>query len=92
MYRSSELKVAIGLGLSVLFLSAPLCLAQDRDRDRDRDRGTYTRLEPGTVIPVRMNQAIDVERRDNRVYYGTVDQTYGVTMGESRSLGAPMPN
>jgi hypothetical protein len=34
----------------------------------------YTRLEPGTVIPVRMNQTIDVEHRDNRVYYGTVDQ------------------
>jgi hypothetical protein len=33
-----------------------------------------TRLEPGTVIPVRVNEAIDIERRDNRVYYGTVDQ------------------
>ena len=33
-----------------------------------------TRLEPGTSIPVRTNEAIDVERRDNRVYHGTVDQ------------------
>jgi len=31
-------------------------------------------LEPGTVIPVRTNQAIDVERRDNQVYSGIVDQ------------------
>ncbi|HWC98289.1 MAG TPA: hypothetical protein VG456_16130 [Candidatus Sulfopaludibacter sp.] len=34
----------------------------------------YTRLDTGTVIPVRTNEAIDVERRDNRVYYGVVDQ------------------
>lgn len=33
-----------------------------------------TRLEPGTSIPVRTNEAVDVERRDNRVYHGTVDQ------------------
>jgi hypothetical protein len=82
MHRSSHLKLALGLGLAALFLSAPLS-AQDRDRDRDRDggggywdsgRNMYTRLTPGTQIPVRTNQAIDVERRDNRVYYGTVDQ------------------
>jgi hypothetical protein len=34
----------------------------------------YTRLSPGTVVPVRLNDTIDVERRDNRVYYGIVDQ------------------
>jgi len=76
--RSSNLRVAIGLGLFALFSSSPLCPAQDRDRDRDRDwdrdRGMYTRLEPGTVIPIRTNDSIDVERKDNRVYYGTVDQ------------------
>jgi len=33
-----------------------------------------TRLEPGTVIPVRTREAIDVERSGNRVYSGIVDQ------------------
>ena len=77
MCRSSNLKVAIGLGLFALFISLPLCPAQDRDQDRDRDRDRdreMTRLEPGTVIPIRTNDSIDVERKDNRVYYGTVDQ------------------
>jgi hypothetical protein len=83
--RSSELKAGIGVALLTLCL-APLCSAQDRDRDRDdrnwdRDRGVYTRLEPGTVVPVRTNQAIDVDRRDNRVYYGTVDQDVRGTNG-----------
>jgi hypothetical protein len=77
-YRSLGWKAVIGVGLTTLFVS--LASAQDRDRDRDRDRdwdnnrGMYTRLEPGTSVPVRMNEAIDVERRDNRVYHGTVDQ------------------
>jgi hypothetical protein len=77
MCRSSKVKVAIGLGLFALFISSPLCSAQDRDEDRDRDRDRdreMTRLEPGTVIPIRTNDSIDVERKDNRVYYGTVDQ------------------
>ena len=74
--KSFELKAALGLGLCALFLASPLCSAQDRDRegDRDFDRGRVARLDPGTVIPIRMNQTIDVERRDDRVYYGTVDQ------------------
>jgi hypothetical protein len=71
LQRSSGLKM---VGSLTLLLAAPFCFGQDRDRDWDRDRGAYTRLEPGTVIPVRTNQAIDVERRDNRVYYGIVDQ------------------
>jgi hypothetical protein len=81
LHQTSELKVAIGLGLLTVFLSSPLCLAQDRDRDRDRDRDgdrdrgmMSTRLEPGTVIPIRINESIDVERKDNRVYTGIVDQ------------------
>ncbi len=82
MYKSSHLsKAGIALGLLSLFVSIPgIGSSQDRDRDRDRDRdwdrnrGLYTRLEPGTVIQVRTNQPIDVERRDNRVYYATVDQ------------------
>jgi hypothetical protein len=50
--------------------------AQDRDRDRDRDsdRDRVARLDPGTVIPVRVNDSIDVDKGDNRVYTGTVDQ------------------
>jgi hypothetical protein len=56
-----------------------LCLstvafAQDPDRNRDRDTERVTRLEAGTVIPVRPNGAIDVDKGDNRVYSGTVAQ------------------
>jgi hypothetical protein len=76
-------RVGVGLGLFTLFLYSPICLAQDRNRDRDdrgRDnywdqrRNLYAILTPGTSIPVRTNEAIDVERRDNRVYNGIVDQ------------------
>jgi hypothetical protein len=74
-YRDA--RVAGGLMAMALCLST-LATAQDRDRDRDqdrnRDRDRMTRLEPGTVIPVRTNEAIDVDRRDNRVYRGIVDQ------------------
>ena len=79
--KSSSLFAAVGLGLFALSLSAP---AQDRDRDRDsgpewgrswdQGRRVYTQLVPGTMIPIRTNEPIDVERSDNRVYYGTVDQ------------------
>jgi hypothetical protein len=54
---------------------------RDRDRDGDRDRDRVTRLEPGTVIPVRTNETVDVERRDNRVYSGMVDQDVRGTNG-----------
>jgi hypothetical protein len=67
--------------LSGSCVAAALCLspalfAQDHDRDRDwdRDRNQFTRLEPGTVIAVRTEDPIDVERTDNRVFSGTVDQ------------------
>jgi len=60
---------------------AGAAFAQDRDRDRIRDsdhwdneHNRYTQLVPGTVISVRPNESIDVERKDNRVYMGTVDQ------------------
>lgn len=64
------------LGL-IWMLSVPAsALAQDRNPDRERDKNTdkVTRIESGTVIPVRTNDVIDVERRDNRVYAGIVDQ------------------
>ena len=41
---------------------------------QDRDHGHVTRIERGTIIAVRNNQTIDSDHRDNRVYYGTVDQ------------------
>jgi len=59
---------------------------RDRDRDRDGDRDRITRLEPGTVIPVRTNEFIDVERRDNRVYTGIVDQD---VRGSNGALAIP---
>jgi len=46
----------------------------DHDRDRGPDRDRITTLVPGTVIPVRTNEAIDVDKGDYRVYHGTVDQ------------------
>ncbi|MCU1339327.1 MAG: hypothetical protein JWO19_4908 [Bryobacterales bacterium] len=69
---------------AVLIVSLmPLVSAQERDRDRyrDNDRDRVTRLEPGTVIAVRTNDTIDVERRDNRVYTGIVDQDVRGTNG-----------
>ena len=81
------------LGLSVVFLTAAAS-AQDRDRDRDRDRSRdsdrywdaqnnrYTVLAPGTAITVRPTEAIDVERKDYRVYTGIVDQDVRGTNGQ----------
>src|ERR1035438_5622396 len=44
----------------------------DQGGDRDRDR--MTKIEPGTIIPVRTNGTIDADRRDDQVYTGIVDQ------------------
>ena len=69
---------------AVLILSlSPLAAGQDRDRDRERerDRNAITRLESGTVVAVRTNESIDVNRRDNRVYPGIVDQDVRGTNG-----------
>jgi len=73
-----SLALAGGLSLSV-------CAAQDRDRMRDPDNrdwdrswdnanNRYTRLIQGSVVSVRPTESIDVERKDNRVYTGIVDQ------------------
>src|SRR3954454_14182401 len=76
--RSRKVQVTGGLVMSLALLLAPIASSQERDRDRDRGRSrdsdTFTTLERGTVIPVRTNEAIDVERSDNRVYTGIVDQ------------------
>jgi hypothetical protein len=63
----------IGSTLLVGLCLASTALAQDRDHDRD-DHEHIARIDPGTSIPVRTNQFIDSDRRDNRVYYGTIDQ------------------
>lgn len=74
---------ALLVALSLL----PAAFAQDRDRDRDdRDRDRLTRIEPGTIIAVRNNESIDVERKDNRVYRGIVDQD---VRGENGRLAIP---
>jgi hypothetical protein len=46
----------------------------------------YTEIQPGTTIPVRLNQPIDTDRRDNRVYYGAVDQD---VYGDSGRIAIP---
>ncbi len=69
------------MGMAGLLATSALCLSsvalgQDRDHDRyrDRDRDRVTTLVPGTVIPVRTTEAIDVRKGDYRVYTGIVDQ------------------
>lgn len=76
MVRKPNQKVRMTDGL---FVVLALCLsliasAQDRERSRDRDSETFTILERGTVIPVRTNEAIDVDKSDNRVFSGVVDR------------------
>jgi hypothetical protein len=67
-------KIFIGLLFGVLSF-APSAVSQDRNGERFRYEGDrVTRIEPGTNISVRTNEPIDVERFDNRVYYGTVTQ------------------
>jgi hypothetical protein len=74
----------------MLFVVLPLCRAQnddrDRDRDWDRDRNIFTRLSPGTIVPVRTQQTIDVEETNYRVYPGVVDQD---VRGENGRLAIP---
>jgi len=73
-----------GTSIILSLCLAPALFAQDRDRYRNGDR--FTRLEPGTTIAVRTDQAIDVERTDNRVFYGTVDQD---VRGDNGRLAIP---
>ena len=67
------------LAAAMLFgtLAAPApSAAQDR----------VTRISPGTTIAVRTNQPIDSNRRDNRIYTGTVDQD---VRGDNGRLAIP---
>jgi hypothetical protein len=43
-------------------------------------------IERGTILPVRMDQAIEVNREDNRIYTGTVDENVA---GENGNRGIP---
>lgn len=66
--------------LAVAALAIAPAYGQDRDRnyDQDQNRDHIARVDPGTNIPVRLNQSIDVDKGDNRVYTGVVDQdVYG---------------
>jgi hypothetical protein len=49
-------------------------------------RDHVMRIERGTILPVRVNQAIEVNREDNRVYAGTVDEDI---YGENGNRGIP---
>jgi len=73
-----------GTSIILSLCLAPALFAQDRDRYGNGDR--FTRLEPGTTIAVRTDQPIDVERTDNRVFYGTVDQD---VRGDNGRLAIP---
>ena len=87
MVFKSEIRSRFCTGIAILALGfLPALSAQDRDRDGDRERGRFTRLEPGTTIPVRTTEGIDVERSDNRVFRGIVDQA---VRGENGRLAIP---
>jgi hypothetical protein len=77
------------VAVSALFLAAAAS-AQDRDRDRERywdnQNRRYTQLFPGTMITVRPTEAIDVERKDNRIYNAVVDQD---VQGDNGRLAIP---
>ena len=72
------LRFLSGVTLGTALFVTPMIQAQNRDRDFDRDRryegDRITRIQPGTNVTVRTDAPIDVERRDNRVYTGIVDQ------------------
>lgn len=72
------LRFLSGMTLGTALFVTPMIQAQNRDRDFDRDRryegDRITRIQPGTNVTVRTDATIDVERRDNRVYTGIVDQ------------------
>jgi hypothetical protein len=79
MFNSSPLhssSVVSGSAMLIALCLLPIASAQDRDRFRDPspNRDLITRLEPGTIIPVRTNEPINVRRRDNRIYTGIMDR------------------
>ncbi len=81
MRTSQSVNFIGGLAIIGALSIAPLGYAQEgqersgQERNYGGDRGDrISRIESGTNIPVRVNDTIDVERRDNRVYTGIVDR------------------
>ncbi len=70
---SSRMRCLVGL---IVCSVLPVAYGQDRERDRDGYSGhdRLTTIVRGTVIPVRTNEAIDVERKSNEIYSAVVDQ------------------
>jgi len=84
--RHSRITAGVSALLAVCLLPSLSAQERLRDRDWDRDRGRFTRLEPGTVVSVRTNEGIDVNRTDNRVFTGVVDQD---VRGDNGRLAIP---
>src|SRR5258706_14539943 len=76
--------IILGMGIPATVIAQER--DRDRDRDRDWDRDRVTRIEPGTVIAVRTNETIDVDRYEDRRYTGIVDQD---VRGEDGRLAIP---
>jgi hypothetical protein len=85
MIKNPIIKLISGLGLAGALLTLP-AMAQNRERYADRDRRDLTRIETGTLIPVRTNETIDTDRRDYQVYRGIVDQD---VRGDDGQLAIP---
>src|ERR1035437_7572352 len=64
----------LGAAIAAALFIPGVASAQGRDQGSDRDRDRMTRIEPGTIIPVRTNDIIDADRRDDQVYTGIADQ------------------
>jgi len=81
-------KPLIGTALVLALGFSPMLFGQDRDWGRywDQHRGLYTMLQPGTVVAIRTQEPIDVERTDNRVFSGIVDQD---VRGDNGRLAIP---
>src|SRR6185437_14787633 len=86
MYRASKLLAGIAIALGLVIASGVSAQDHDRRHDDDHNRDRMTRLDPGTVVPVRTKDAIDVDRRDNQVYGGVVDQD---VRGQNGRLAIP---
>ena len=69
------MKNIVGCAAMIAALSfSPMLAAQNRGWQDQGRRDQITRIEPGTVIPVRLNQTINANRPNNQIYTGTVDQ------------------
>src|SRR5579864_5870102 len=87
--KSDALRLAVRV-LGVLSILAALSIvlpaASAQDRAQDRDNGRMTRIDRGTVVPVRTNRTIDSDRADDQVYFGRVADE---VRGEDGRLAIP---